>query len=140
MAGTTYLLDSNMVSYLINARSPVARKRSIDAQESGTLAISSITEGELLFGLRKQPGATRLHQNFDEFRRVVRVFSWDSSVAEAYADLREHLRGTGKNLDVMDLLIASHALAIGATLVTRDKAFAYVAGRLNVVNWAKDLT
>ena len=127
------------MSYLINGRSTLARQASLDAQQSGTLALSCISEAELLFGLRKRPEATSLRKNFEEFRAVVRVFPWDSSVAEAYADLREYLRAAGKNLEVMDLLIASHALALRATLVTRDKAFLQITERLKVVNWATDL-
>lgn len=128
-----------MVSYLINGRSPLARKASFDAQRTGTLAISCVSEAELLFGFRKRPEATSLRKNFDHFRSVVRVLPWDSAVAEAYADLREYLRAAGRNLDVMDLLIASHAMALRATLVTRDKAFLQITDRLKVVNWATDL-
>jgi predicted nucleic acid-binding protein len=36
----------------------------------------------------------------------------------------------------MDLLIASHAIAAGATLVTHDKAFLHASSSLKVVDWA----
>jgi len=39
----------------------------------------------------------------------------------------------------MDLLIASHAIAVGATLVTHDKAFLGASPSLQVVDWATDL-
>ena len=38
----------------------------------------------------------------------------------------------------LDLLIAAHAIAVGAVLVTNDKAFAQVAGSRVPVNWATD--
>jgi predicted nucleic acid-binding protein len=37
------------------------------------------------------------------------------------------------------LLIASHAIAVRATLVTRDAAFAQLGDALTVVNWATDI-
>jgi predicted nucleic acid-binding protein len=37
------------------------------------------------------------------------------------------------------MLIAAHAIAMGAVLVTNDKAFAHVSGLPAIVNWATDL-
>jgi predicted nucleic acid-binding protein len=39
----------------------------------------------------------------------------------------------------MDLQIAAHAVAIGAVLVTNDKAFAQVDDLRATANWATDL-
>jgi predicted nucleic acid-binding protein len=39
----------------------------------------------------------------------------------------------------MDLLIASHAIATRAVLVTRDKAFSQLAPLVKIENWATDL-
>jgi predicted nucleic acid-binding protein len=39
----------------------------------------------------------------------------------------------------MDMLIAAHAIAVGAILVTGDKAFSYVAELTARENWATDL-
>ena len=39
----------------------------------------------------------------------------------------------------MDLLIAAHAIAVGAILVTNDTTFSRLEAVLPVVNWATDL-
>ena len=53
--------------------------------------------------------------------------------------LRARLSKAGRTLAVMDLLIASHAIAVGATLVTRDTAFSQLSDTLAIVNWATDI-
>jgi tRNA(fMet)-specific endonuclease VapC len=46
------------------------------------LCMSSITEGELLFGLAKRPGAKRLHVAVRELLKRVDVLPWDHAAAE----------------------------------------------------------
>ena len=43
------------------------------------------------------------------------------------------------SLDSMDLMIAAHAVAKGAVLVTNDQAFAQVEELSAIVNWAIDV-
>ncbi len=140
MARVLFLLDTNTVSFLVNARSSAVRTHYVEAEDKGArIAISAITEAELLFGLAKRPEATRLRANFDRFFAAVDLLPWDSPVARAYGALRAELTGAGKSLGLMDLLIASHAIAVGATLVTHDKAFLGASPSLQVVDWATDL-
>lgn len=51
--------------------------------------------------------------------------------------LRAQLEEHGKPLAPLDMLIASHALAIHCPLVSRDVTFTQVPG-LNVVQWSGD--
>jgi tRNA(fMet)-specific endonuclease VapC len=52
-----------------------------------------------------------------------------------YGRLRDGLERKGRAIGAMDMLIASHALALGATLVTNNAAhFSRVEG-LSFVNW-----
>ncbi len=140
MAPVLYLLDTNTVSFLVNARSLAVRTNYVEAENGGArIAISAITEAELRFGLAKRPEATRLRANFDRFFAAVELLPWDSTVARAYGALRAELSGAGKSLALMDLLIAAHAIAAGATLVTHDKAFLSASPSLQVVDWATDL-
>jgi tRNA(fMet)-specific endonuclease VapC len=137
---TLYLLDTNTVSFLINGRSREVRRHYVEAEsQSARIAISAITEAEALFGLAKKPEATRLRANFDRFLAVIEVLPWDSVAARAYGDLRAALSASGKSLALMDLLIASHAIAAGATMVTHDKALLKAGGSLRAVDWATDL-
>ncbi len=140
MGSALYLLDTNTLSFLVNGRSRAVRRNYVEAENQGArIAISAITEAEALFGLAKRPEATRLRANFDRFFAAVELLPWDSTVARAYGALRAELSATGKSLALMDLLIASHAIAAGATLVTHDKAFLHASSSLKVVDWATDL-
>jgi tRNA(fMet)-specific endonuclease VapC len=121
---TRFLLDTNTVSYLIR-RNPAVLQRVV-ALPMTALSISAITEGELLFGLARRPEATRLGAAVGELLLRLSVLPWDSAVAQVYGPLRTRLSGEGRVLAPLDLLIAAHALAVDATLVTSDRAFRQV--------------
>lgn len=127
-----YLLDTNTVSHLIKGNPAVARR--VVAVPMASLCISVITEGELLFGLAKRPDAKRLHLAVQEFLRRVDVLPWDSSCANHYGTVRADLERQGKILAPLDLLIAVHALRIGAVLVSNDRAF-FQAADLSIEDW-----
>lgn len=129
---TRYLLDTNTVSYLIKGHPVVARH--VVAVPMASVCISSITEGELLFGLAKRPKAIRLHHAVREFLLCVEVLAWDSVAAQNYGTVRADMERRGRILAPLDLLIAAHALAAGAILVTNDKAFRQVVG-LGIEDW-----
>ncbi|MHB1282224.1 MAG: PIN domain-containing protein [Acidithiobacillus sp.] len=126
------MLDTNTVSHLLREH-PVVTKR-IVAVPMASLCISAITEGELLFGLAKRPVAKRLHVAVREFLRRVDVLPWDSSTAEHYGIVRADMERRGRILASLDLLIATHALSVGAVLVTNDRAFSQMAD-LKVEDW-----
>lgn len=129
---TRYMLDTNTVSHLIKEHPAVARR--VVATPMTFLCVSAITKGELLFGLAKRPDAKRLHLAVRELLRRVDVLPWDNAIAEHYGTVRADMERQGKVLAPLDLLIATHALSVGALLVTSDRAFGQVAGLL-VENW-----
>lgn len=129
-----YMLDTNTVSYLIKSHPEVMQR--VASQPMQTLCISSITEGELQFGLAKRPEATRLRHLIHEFLLRVDVLPWDSLVAKQYGTLRAHSEKNGKILSDLDLLIATHAVAVNAVLVTNDKSFTQLKS-LKTEDWTK---
>jgi tRNA(fMet)-specific endonuclease VapC len=135
-----YLLDTNTISYIAIDRSPDARQIMDRVMRIHTIAISTITEGEVLFGLAKNPGAkaARLRASADLLFPRLRILPWDSLAAQSYGPLRAQLSLSGKTLSTMDTLIAAHALSLDAILVTHDAAFRQVSG-LRTVDWATDL-
>jgi len=128
-----YMLDTNTLSYLIKEHPIVARR--VVAVPMASLCISAVTEGELLFGLAKRPDAKRLHLAVRELLRRVDVLPWDSAAAERYGTVRAAMERQGKILAPLDLLIATHALSVGAVLVTNDQSFRQIVG-LHVEDWA----
>ena len=134
-----YLLDTNIAGYIVSGRSKAAREMFKQALPYAMISISTITEAEILFGIETKPEAVRLRSAIESLLQTVQKEPWDSAAAQAYARLRSQLKVAGKSVAEMDLLIASHALALGATLVSHDTAFQQVAAFVSVVDWATDL-
>lgn len=134
-----FLLDTNMVSYIIKGKSPAARAKNATLHPDQVACISAITEGEIRYGLAKSTAGPKLATALEWFLLRVRVLPWGSPEASVYGQLRAQQEAAGKPLGSMDLLIAAHAIAVRATLVTNDKAFASVPELPGLANWATDL-
>jgi tRNA(fMet)-specific endonuclease VapC len=131
-----YMLDTNMVSYLVKEHVAVTRR--VVETPMTALCISAITEGELLFGLAKRPTATQLHRAVREFLRRIDIFFWDAKTAEIYGVVRARLVRSGRIIGALDMLIAAHALAKDAVLVTNDHAFRLIEG-LELADWTVEI-
>jgi tRNA(fMet)-specific endonuclease VapC len=130
-----YLLDTNTASYAIKGTIPRVRER-LQKTASSDISISAVTEAELRFGLAKYPEATRLKIVVEEFLRFAEIRSWDSDAARHYAVVRAAAEREGRPSGSLDMMIAAHALALGAVLVTGDRVFRRVAG-LKIEDWSK---
>ena len=130
-----YMLVTHAVSHLIKKHSAMLAR--VTAVPMASLCISSITEGELLFGLAKRPAARQLQIVVQEFLKRVAMLPWDSTVAAHYGRLRAELETKGKPLAPLDMLIGAHAESVGAVLVTSDKAFRQLSA-LQIEDWTGD--
>jgi tRNA(fMet)-specific endonuclease VapC len=129
-----YLLDTNIASYIIKGN--VAVRRRLVAVPMDEVGISSVTEGELRYGVARLPDSAHLKTIVEAFLVRVIVQPWDSSAARCYGPLRAGLEAGGAGLGNLDTMIAAHALARGSILITHDKAFARVKG-LVLEDWTK---
>ena len=132
---TRYLLDSNIASCIIKGNNPAVDRRLVKIAMA-QLAISAVTEGELRFGAARLPHATRLHNLIADFFLRVAVLPWNSDAAQQYGWLRATLERDGQPMGNLDVMIAAHALALPAVLVTNDQAFARIK-KLKVADWTK---
>lgn len=133
------MLDTNMVSYIVKGRSLAASAHLLALKEDEVACISAITEAEICYGLAKKPDAVALKTLIHAFLASIRVLPWARDEAEAYGRVRAKLEKRGIALGNMDMMIAAHAIATGATLVTNDNAFAEVDDLRAIVNWATDI-
>lgn len=134
-----YLLDTNVISHMmVNADGVVAKRaeRSMKGTESAELCTSIVVHCELAFGLKKRPSA-RLSAALNAQLAGLIVLPLDEAVVAHYANLRTQLESKGTPIGPNDALIAAHALAIDATLVSADAEFLRVPG-LQVENWLED--
>jgi|SRR5271170_1594756 len=128
-----YLLDTNIVSYLLKGQMPAVKLR-FEGEDAGSMAISSITEAEVFYGIANRPGANRLRAAAESFFATAVVLCWDSPAARAYGKQRAEQERKGRPLSVEDLMIAAHALSLDLTLVTHDSVFGLVNG-LKTEDW-----
>ncbi len=139
MEGLRYMLDTNMASYIIRGDFPTIQDQ-LRAIPMASLCISSITEAELLHGVAKKPTAKQLPIVVKEFLLRVTILPWGDDAAEAYAELRAASEKEGLSLGTMDMLIAAHAVAIGAILITHDQAFYRLEHYLTLQDWTKPVS
>jgi tRNA(fMet)-specific endonuclease VapC len=126
------LLDTDICSYIIKGHPKIVAKFS--KLEKDKVAISAMTASELAYGAARA-GGERYKQAVRVFRHYVRVLSWPVLAIDHYATIRTQLETRGSPIGEMDVLIAAHAMAIGAPLVTNNtKHFSRIAG-LELENW-----
>lgn len=129
-----YMLDTGTVSYLIRGKAPALDAR-IRAVPPKHLCISAVTRGELLYGLNLKDGAQRLAQLIELFLQRVRCLPWDEAAATHFASVAAELHRAGTTIGSMDAMIAGHARAAGAVLVTDNgRHFSRMSG-LKIENW-----
>ncbi|PIE42236.1 MAG: VapC toxin family PIN domain ribonuclease [Gammaproteobacteria bacterium] len=128
-----YLLDTNIVSHLVRKEAVIFQR--LERVIAEGICISVVTEAEILAGLAKKPKATRLATTMHSFLAHTDILVWDSQVAKSYADLQLYFIEYGRALSTMDALITAHAHAVGATLVTADKAFLQLNDFVPVEDW-----
>lgn len=129
------MLDTNIASALIKNNMPLVRTRLL-AVPMRSVTVSVVTQAELLYGVAKRGNPQTLASRVQAFLSRVQVLTWTPDVAQAYAALRVSCEQTGVTLAPMDMLIAAHAQAVGAILVTRDQVFSLVSPRLHLEDWS----
>lgn len=129
-----FLLDTDICIYVINER-PVRVLGQFRKHAVEDVGISSITAAELAFGVEKGKSA-RNREALATFLLPLEVAPFDQLAASAYGAVRAGLERRGSPIGPLDLLIAAHALSIGAILVTNNlKEFRRVDA-LRCENWA----
>lgn len=129
----SYLLDTNICIYIIN-KNPLHVLKKFHQHRMGDIAISSVTAAELAFGVEKS-GSVRNRQILEKFFAPLEILPFDAECIWQYAKLRNQLQQQGQVIGALDMMIAAHALALNATLVTNNtREFERVIG-LNLENW-----
>lgn len=126
------MLDTNIVSELIrNPAGPAAQR----ARAAGSaVCVSVIVAAELRYGCAKK-GSAQLLRKIEEFLSEVPVLPFDVPAEAEYGGIRAELEAAGTPIGSNDLLIAAHAHALGATVVTGNIGEFRRVNGLNVENW-----
>ena len=129
-----YMLDTNIVSHIMQGRDAALLDK-LAAIPVGAAMISSVTLAELEYGLHRRGQPLRLKNALGQVLLHMDVLPWDESVARCYGAFCASQEARGINLSDLDMMIAAHAIAVEATLVSRDKAFGQVQDRLVLELW-----
>jgi tRNA(fMet)-specific endonuclease VapC len=130
---TRYLLDTNILSDLVRHPQGVVAKRIAQVGEE-QVCTSLIVAAELRYGAAKR-ASTGLTNQLEVILNALAVLPLESPVDQIYGVVRANLESRGKLIGPNDLLIAAHALASDAVLVTDNvREFERVKG-LKLENW-----
>ena len=129
-----YLLDTNVLSYLIRRPDALVRKISSVGEES--LCTSIVAACELRFGALKKKSQA-LTARVDQLLDGLEVMPLDGDVDRVYASIRARLESSGRPIGGNDYLIAAHALTADCTLVTDNVEEFRRVPNLAVENWLR---
>ena len=132
----THLLDTSVYCQVLKPKPLPSVMRRWQQLGDERLAISSICEAELLYGLALRSS----HRLFERYERVLKdrlqMLTVDRAVAAAFASSKAVQRGNGRMISVLDLLIAATAKAHGLVVATTNaKRFNLLEG-LAVEDWS----
>jgi tRNA(fMet)-specific endonuclease VapC len=130
-----YLLDTNIVSDIVrNPQGKIAKK--IFTVGETKVCTSIIVAAELRYGAEKKR-SPRLSAQLEVVLGALEILPFERPADLSYGSIRAQLERTGKTIGANDLLIASHALTLGYTVVTdNEKEFSRVE-HLPVENWLR---
>jgi len=129
-----FLLDTNICIYAIKKK-PKRVFEKVRERHVGEVGISAITYAELEYGVANSSDPRSNRIALLEFVGPLEVIDFQTQVAPVYGDLRAHLRRTGLLIGPLDLLIAAHAIHLGAILVTNNAREFSRVPHLKVENW-----
>lgn len=129
-----YILDTNICIYIAKKKPPKVLKK-FSRLKIGSVGMSLITYGELLYGTRRSQYAEKAQCILDELIALIPVVPMEETVAQHYAEIRAYLVSKGMTIGNNDLWIAAHARSLNKILVTNNlKEFDRVHG-LALENW-----
>jgi len=131
----TYLLDTNAIGDLMRA-APQIETWMAGLDQADRVVTCVIVRGEILFGIARLPRGKRrtdLEETGHRFLDAVPCEPVPERAGDFYATVKLARQQHGLPLDENDLWVAATALALGATLVTRDGDFRGIDGLAAVV-------
>ena len=128
-----FLLDTNILIALSKQRLGLAE--TLEGISADAILLSSVVVAEIEYGIAKSRRRQHNRRVFDALLSGFRTLAFDAAAARLYGPIRANLEKRGRLIGPHDLMIAAHAKALDAVLVTDNtKEFSRVEG-LKTVNW-----
>ena len=130
------MLDTNILVYAI--RHPADAINDMLAKHvANDICISSITYGELEYGVCKSANPEQNRQALRQMLSGIPILDFDWQAAEHFGNIFADLERKRQRIGERDMLIAAHARSLGYTLVTNNtREFGRIEG-LTVVDWLR---
>ena len=129
-----YLLDTNICIAIIK-NCPLEVKERMVQLAVGEVAISSIVLAELWYGVELSQKKSENEAALRDFLQYVIILDWPEQAGREYGKIRTQLKQKGTLIGANDLLIAAHALALDAILVSDNTREFLRVPELNLENW-----
>jgi toxin FitB len=120
------VLDTNVLSEVLR-RAPEPRVVEwLREQPRASVFTTTITRGEILFGIRLMPAGTRRDGLWDAATKIFdidldgQVLAFDSAAADDFAEISAARRAAGRPIAQFDAQIAGITRSRGAQLATRN--------------------
>jgi tRNA(fMet)-specific endonuclease VapC len=131
-----YILDTNVVSALMRGEGDVEDR--LLAEPRSSIHLIQPVISEIWCGIARLPTSKRREAMTARFELLVHTLpraEWNDRVSARYGAVKAALDAAGKHIDDFDVAIAAHALAMDATVATRNsRSFDRVSG-LDVEKW-----
>jgi tRNA(fMet)-specific endonuclease VapC len=127
------MLDTNILSDLIRNPQGKAARRIAKAGENN-ICTSIIVAAELRYGCEKS-GSTKLRKAVEDLLGEIAVLPFEAPADADYGAIRAQLEAAGTPIGGNDLLIAAHARALGAIIVTANVEEFRRVKDVKVENW-----
>jgi len=130
-----FLLDTNIISDLL--RNPDGRvAQHVRRVGESKICTSIIVAAELRYGAAKK-GSPQLTAALEAILGALEILPFETPADKEYGLIRARLENSGRPIGANDLLIASHAVALGYTLVSdNEREFARIE-YLSRQNWLR---
>lgn len=128
------MLDTDICASVMRGPSNILARR-LQAVPITQQVISVVTLAELQSGVRLSHHPKQNQAALDAFLVHVIILDWARPAVAHYAYLRAHLHRKGQMIAANDLMIAAHALAQNATLVTNNEQDFRQVPSLKLANW-----
>ena len=130
-----YILDSGIVTDLINRRNGVDQKAEEALKQGDRLGLGTPVLGELLAGLENSASRDKNVARLERMLSRLTLWPYDESAAREYGKVAGDLRRRGIAIQQIDMQIAGLAFALNLVVVSKDSDFLDISG-LKVENWA----
>ena len=129
-----YLVDTNILIFLCNSKSP-SLEHKFKRHRPEDFVVSSITVGELIYGVNKSQHRDRNLQAILKILSPFKIVDFDSSDGWAYGEIRAELEEKGTIIGGNDIMIAAQAKRRGLVVITNNTREYKRVNGLRVEDW-----